>query len=370
MLTVGGDAGPAVRDVLASCLCAVEGAPNPLGLPRMRSAAVVLVDGLGAAALAARSGHARTLAGRAGAEAPIASGFPTTTASALASLATGEDPGVHGLVGYATLDPATRAVVNQLRGFDSELPPGWQRATTLFERARERSIRAVAVGPRHYADSGFTREVLRGAEYLGARTMEARFEALAAALRRGRGIGYLYVPELDVAAHAEGWTSTRWTAELETFEAALVDGLRLLGPEVGLVVTADHGIIDVPRADHLLIDELPGLLDGVRVVAGEPRCLQLHLLRPEEADATADHWASALGADAVVVTRATAIAAGWFGRVDPEVAPRIGDVLVAVRGRRALYDSRNERGRGMVGQHGSWDDEERLVPLARFGAAA
>lgn len=370
MLTAGGGAGPAVRDVLTSCLDAVLGRPNPLGLPTMRCAAVVLVDGLGAAALAARAGHARTLAARVADGAPMISGFPTTTAAALASLATGTDPGTHGLVGYSALDPSTGAVVNQLRGFDSVLPLGWQRATTVFERAREQGLRAVAVGPRHYADSGFTRAVLRGAEYLGARTMEARFDALAAAFRRGRGIGYLYVPELDVAAHAEGWGSTRWTAELETFEAALVSGLRLLGPDVGLVVTADHGILDVPRDDHVLFDLLPGLLDGVRVIAGEPRCLQLHLHRPAEADEVATAWGAALGGSAVVAARARAIGEGWFGAVDSVVAPRIGDVLVAARGSLALYESGDDRGRAMVGQHGSWDDEERLVPLARFGAAA
>ena len=117
MVTAGRDAGPAVRDVLASCLAAVLGRPNPLDLPRMRCAAVVLVDGLGAAALAARAGHARTFAARAAAEPPMVSGFPTTTAAALASLATATDPGTHGLVGYSALDPATGAVVNQLRGF-------------------------------------------------------------------------------------------------------------------------------------------------------------------------------------------------------------------------------------------------------------
>jgi hypothetical protein len=369
MLTAGTDGAPALRDVLASCLAAVHGEPNRLALPRMRCAAVVLVDGLGAAALAARAGHARVLAGRAAEGTPLASGFPTTTAAALTSLTTGTDPGEHGIVGYSALEPGSGAVVNQLRGFDDVLPPDWQRSQTLFEQARASEVRPVAVGPRHYADSGFTGAVLRGAEYLGARTMEARFEALAHAFRRGRSIGYLYVPELDVAAHAEGWRSPRWTAELETFEAALMAGLRLLAPDVGLVVTADHGMVDVDREDHVLYDTLPGLLDPVRAVAGEPRCLQLHLAPGEEARAVADTWRSALGEAATVVTRAEAVELSWFGRVEPEVLPRIGDVLVAARGGVALYDSRNERGRGMVGQHGSWEDEERLVPLARFGTA-
>jgi hypothetical protein len=56
--------------------------------------------------------------------------------------------------------------------------------------------------------------------------------------------------------------------------------------------------------------------------------------------------------------------------VDAEVAPRIGDLIVAARKRIAYYDSRaaSQKGRSMIGQHGSWSPEETTVPLLRFGA--
>src|SRR5436305_716631 len=132
MISAGGDGPPALRNVLVSCLAAVQGEPNLLGMPAVRAAAVVVVDGLGAQALAARAGHARALAARAAASAPLGSGFPTTTAAALTTLTTGTDPGVHGVVGYTALDPGSGEVVNQLRGFDDVLPAGWQRSPTLF----------------------------------------------------------------------------------------------------------------------------------------------------------------------------------------------------------------------------------------------
>ena len=64
--------------------------------------------------------------------------------------------------------------------------------------------------------------------------------------------------------------------------------------------------------------------------------------------------------------------AGLFGRVVPEVLPRIGDVLVAARSGIAYYDDRlDDKGaQRMVGQHGSLTDEERIVPLIRLGAFA
>ena len=73
-----------------------------------------------------------------------------------------------------------------------------------------------------------------------------------------------------------------------------------------------------------------------------------------------------------VFSREEAIAGGLFGDVDPEVAPRIGDVLVAARARVAYYDDRlsDKRAQTMVGQHGSLTDEECTVPLVRLGAFA
>lgn len=360
-----------LRDVFTSCLAAVLGRPNPLRLPPMRHAAVVLVDGLGAEALAARAGHARTLAAASGKRARMVSGFPTTTAAALASLTTGTDPGQHGLVGYSALDPATGVVVNQLHGFDDGLlPDTWQRCPTVFEQAAGEGVRAVAIGPRHYATTGFTRAVLRGAEYLGARTIAARFEAWQQVVAGpGPSIAYLYVPELDVAAHADGWQSPRWTQQLEAVDAAVADCVAGLPADAGLVLTADHGILDTSPDRHLFYDVVPRLLDDVLAVAGEPRCRQLHLRAGADPVAVAAAWNEAFGGAVRAVTRAQAIGEQWFGTVDAAVEPRIGDVLIAATGRWVLLDSRRANGHGMIGQHGSWTSAERIVPLLRFGAA-
>jgi hypothetical protein len=133
--------------------------------------------------------------------------------------------------------------------------------------------------------------------------------------------------------------------------------------------------VDVPVRSHLLIDTVPGLVEGIRFVAGEPRCLQLHFepdLSPRERDAVVELWRESESARAWVATRAEAIAAGWFGVVDDEVAPRIGDLLVAARKNVAYYDGRtaSPRSLAMIGQHGSWSPAEMQVPLLRFGAHA
>ncbi len=348
-------------DVLPGALDAVTGRPNLLGLPRRTSVVVLLVDGLGAESLRERAGHARTLAGAV--RRRITSGGPTTTAAALTTLATGADAGEHGVVGFAALDPGADRVVNQLRGFDSQLPAGWQRRPTVFEAAEERGVTALAVGPRHYASSGFTREVLRGAEYRGARTVAERLSTSVDGLRdAGGGIAYCYVPELDVIGHREGRGSFAWTAELEQLDAA-VAGTRLRPGET-LLVTADHGMVDVPEEAHVVLADVPGLLEDVRHLAGEPRLLHVHLEPGADPVGSAARWQDALGRRVDVRTRQQSVQEGWFGRTDDAVLPRIGDLLIAARGRTALYATADDPGRGMVGQHGAWTDAERFVPLA------
>lgn len=366
-----------LADVLPSCLSALGGRANRLGLGRVSSAAVLLVDGLGSTALKSRAGHARTLSGAAGAKV-IESGFPTTTAAALATLTTGVLPGEHGLVGYTALDPENNRVVNQLSGWDERIDPAtWQRAPTVFESAVAEGHGALAVGAERYRNSGFSDAVLRGADYLAGASIAGRFSAALDRMHGGDGSSllYIYVPELDIAAHASGWESPEWTDRLEALDADLRDFVRELRPGDGLLVTADHGILDIPHRAHVFIDAVPGLLDGVRFVAGDPRCLQLHFepgLPAAEREGIVRRWREAESFRAWVATREEAIAANWFGTVSAEVEPRIGDLLVAARKGIAYYDSRipPTHGQPMIGQHGSFSADEVRVPLLGFGAFA
>lgn len=359
--------------VLPSSLAAVSAGANELGLPPLEHVVVIVVDGLGAASLRARAGHARTLAPLLGKATTIDAGFPTTTAAALATLTTGTTPGEHGLVGYRVRDAAGR-LTNQLSGWDAAMHPDtWQRSRTVFERAADQGVRARAIGLPKFENTGFTAAVLRGAEFTGVSKLADRFAAAADIVASpGPGLTYLYVAELDQLAHARGWESPEWTAALETVDALVAGFARGLGAGRGALLTADHGVVDVPHSGHILYDTAPELLEGVAGIAGEPRLLHLYLEDGAPPAAVAERWRDSEGERSWVATRSEAIGAGWFGpSVHPEVAPRIGDVLVAARKRIAYYDGRDPQrtGRNMVGQHGSLTPEETRVPLLRFGAA-
>lgn len=361
-----------LADVLTSSLASLAHAPNPLGLPAAAKAVVVLADGLGVSNLRARAGHARFLTGHL-AKADVVDGvFPATTAAGIASLTTGLAPGTHGLVGYKVLDAANDRVVNQLTGWDAGMQPlRWQNQPTVFEQAANVGIPSFAVGPKRFADSGFSQAVLRGARYQPAESIGARFEAAREIFdAEPSALVYLYVPELDINAHAHGWESDRWLAQLENLDAEAARFAGRLRPDEGMILTADHGVVDVPAAKQVLFDTVPQLVAGVRHIGGDPRCLQLYTAPGVDADELAAAWRAVEGERAWVFTRDEAVQAGLFGDVRAEALERIGNVIVAARKLIAYYDSRepNQSARSMVGQHGSLTDEELRVPLIRLGA--
>jgi len=355
-----------LADVMPSCLAALRGEGNALGLSEVRAAIVLLVDGLGALALRERAGHARTLS--ASGES-MDSGFPTTTASALATLTTGSRAGQHGLVGYSVLDAENDRLINQLSGWEGLDPHVWQGMPTAFEKAVDAGLRASAIMPTRYHDSPFTHAVLRGAAYVAGVTIADRLAAAAAlvATPGAPQLIYVYVYELDKAGHAYGWESEQWMTALEDLDAAVRDFT--LPRDVGLIVTADHGMVDVAAHNQVVFDAVPELMAGVEHVGGEPRCLQLYFGADADRAATITAWHESEDSRSWVVTRQEAIAAGWFGDVRPEVEGRIGDLIVAARKQIAYYQSTSSpRSMAMIGQHGSWSAAEVRVPLLRFGA--
>lgn len=338
-----------------------------------RSAIVFVIDGLGAHNLSARAGHARFLSA-AGAKKDVArTVFPSTTASALTSLLTGAAPGEHGIVGYRVLVPDADDVVNQLRGWDTDdLPPSWQRAEPFTQRFATEGRPSFVVSKSEYAGTGFTRATMGGAEFVASADVAERVRIAAdLAARHPGSFVYVYVPDLDAIGHKRGWQSDEWVAALERMDAAARTLSDALAPGTGALITADHGMVDVPRHRHVLLTDASDLVADVRHIGGEPRMLHLYA-EPGAAAAVLDRWSAAEAGRSWVLSREEAIGAGLFGAVDADVVPRIGDVIVAARSGIAYYDDRlDDKGaQRMVGQHGSLTNEERTVPLIRLGAFA
>lgn len=338
-----------------------------LGLPSASRYVVLLVDGLGWQNLYGSVRELDYLADQLDDATRITSGVPATTATSLTSLGTGRPPGEHGIVGYSFWLPEQRQVLNPLVWDVDVAPSVVQPWPTVFDAAMSAGVAVTSVSLDRFADSGLTQAALRGADFSGFATEsdeQTRIELICQAAARGpRSLVYAYERELDHTGHVLGCGSDAWLKHLRRIDHMCLRLRAELPADTVLIVTADHGMIDVPTEHQLIVEDEPGLMGGVAVLAGEGRLRQLYLAPGHEPAEVARRWADRLGDLAWVRTRDEGIDDGWFGPVRGPVRGRIGDVLVALRSDWAVMTRAVPRELSLVGMHGSLTRAEMEVPL-------
>ncbi|MDT0277851.1 alkaline phosphatase family protein [Blastococcus goldschmidtiae] len=342
--------------------------PDPLGLTTAlagaRRVAVLLIDGLGADLVRRHAELAPTLAGLAAPAGDLSAPCPSTTPVSLTTLGTGLPPGSHGILGFVTDVPGEDRTLDHTKWRDDPDPGSWAPQPTVFARAAAAGVPTTVVAPYAYTGSGLSRAAYGGATYTG--TVGAG--DLAALVLRAlhatpRALVYGYFADLDLTGHVRGVDSGSWRAQLQLVDRMVEQIVAGLPGDAALLVTADHGMLDVPPGTRLDLDAVPGLADGVRLLAGEPRARYVHAVPGAAADVL-DRWRGVLGERVWVVSRDEAVASGVFGAVDPGMAARIGDVVALARGTWALTASEREPGPSrLTAFHGSLTATELAIPL-------
>lgn len=366
-----------ICDVLpaAAALLGASGGVDRLGLmesigPKDR-VAVVLVDGLGRHLLPELAGGAPLLAavlgGGTGRLTELTCTFPSTTPSSLVSLGTGAWPGRHGILGFTLNVPGTDRVLTHIVWRDDPPHDEWQPLPTWFGRLRRSGIGARAVLPAAFMGSGLTDAAYRGAQFRPTQPTDDYTAELVAELAAAPGLVYGYTAELDTAAHLFGIGSPQWHEAAARVDALLTRLVEALSPGSALLVTADHGGLNVPPDARVDLDTEPGLAEGVRVVAGEARVRYLHTEPGAAADVQAA-WTESLHGRARVYSREQAVATGMFGPVDPAHLARIGDVVVVCTGDTAVLATAHEPPEmaRLIGFHGGPTPAEMAIPLIVF----
>ena len=296
----------------------------------------------------------------------IQTAFPSTTATSLATLTTGVMPGAHGMLGYTVQVPRSGGrLLNALKWDERVDPENWQPVETLFQRATAAGITVTHVAAKRYENSGFTRAVFRGANYKGANVVTDLISETKLALQATPSFVYLYVNDLDTAGHSDGVGSEKWIAALTMIDQMLSQLMKEVPKGTRIWVTSDHGMINVE--EKIIIGQDNPLLQGVSVIAGEPRARHVYLETdsPSARTETASLWQQYLQDKALVLTRENAISSNLFGtEVTPDAYDRMGEIIALARGGVVLLDAdRADKEGAMVGHHGSDSDIESQVGL-------
>ena len=363
---------PAPKDVgrlshvFGSALAAVGGnTENRLRLAKASHSVVVLIDGLGWHNLQDAKAYARFLSSRQ--LDSIRCEFPSTTATSLTGLATGERSGSHGMIGYSVFKRSNQKPMNLLTGWGSvDEAKGFKKVKSLSEAVENVAVRVI--GPSVYKDSGFSAITMPNVNYVVADSISERF-AKALRVPSQNSVTYLYVPELDQLAHKFGVSSTKWLDALEEVDGELSKFNSQLPSNFGVLVTADHGVIDVPSENHVFLDEFDWYVDSVLHTAGDPRCNFVYLSEGVDSAAFTLALKHQFGASAYVCDSSELKISGWADWTTPTTSEVAPDLVIIWNGNAVAYDRRVAKPQylKMIGQHGGISDQETRIPLIKLG---
>jgi hypothetical protein len=316
---------------------------------------------------------------------PVTSVYPSTTATALASLMTGVEPIAHGLLGYELWLReygvlAQMLAVQPAYGTGREtlldwglVPESFLPVPGLGTLLAQRGIECYGYLPTALTRSPLSRMLYRGFGHLlgyeGVHDLWAQVGRGLAQDQAPRSFHWVYWGGIDAAIHKhgdadgpDGWVA-QYQAVTDAFETQFLPGLESRWREgTLLIVCADHGFVDTPVEYAHDVDRDPVLQRELMVPnSGETRASFLHCLRGDDAGAR-DAIQQSLG-DAYLVRRThDVVAAGLFGHAQPasESLPRLGHLHVFCRSRH--YLDRRERRLVLRGRHGGLAPEEMLIP--------
>ena len=317
---------------------------------------LILLDGVGWQQLTTRAHLTPTLSAMAGG--PITSVLPTTTATALTSLTTGTTPGEHGVVGYRI--NVHGEVLNVLRWTTAAgdarqtIPPGKVQIQLPFLGHRPPVITKA-----EFVRTGFTLAHLESVRFTGYRQPSTLVTEVGRLARAHEPFVYAYYDGVDKVSHEYG-LGDYYDAELHAADRLVADVLDAVPSDTAVVVTSDHGQVDVGARVVPLASEVAA---HVSLQSGEGRFRWLHA-RPGHARALFESAKAHHGDVAWVHTRDEAIDNGWFGpSVSSDAAARLGDVALLAFADVAFTEPNDTGPFELVGRHGSATAAEMYVPL-------
>ena len=281
---------------------------------------------------------------------------PSTTATALTSITTGVPPGEHGIVGYRI--SIEGGILNSLRwstGNSADRPDPYQfQLMPVFDNQQPKVVSSA-----EHEGSGFSNAHLRDTRFSGYKNRSQLVELIVDSVNTSEPFVYAYWDGVDRVAHEFGFTD-RYFSELTECDQMIAELLQRLPSNVALVVTADHGQVEV---EDRMIGLTRDLNDLVSKQSGEARFRWLHALPGMEEDliqASKETFENS----AWVMSQKEILEAGFLGPlVSERVRGRLGDVALLAREKIGFIDPAEKMPFELITRHGSLTKEEMHVPL-------
>lgn len=303
--------------------------------------------------------------------------FPSTTASAITTFLTGLAPQQHAVTGWHMYFRELGSVVAVLPFRPRYGGPSLKAAgispkdlighSPVFDRI---GTPGWVVSPERIVHSEFNvahsgRARRRGYESLGGMFGEIR--AALAEPGPERRFVYAYFPELDSLSHEYGTASAETAACFAGLDAAFGRFLEdVAGSGSTILVTADHGFIDVQPEQCIDLADHPALAETLALPLCGERRLAYCYVRPDKRSRFERYSRGELGHALDLFTGKALVEKGYFGlgKPDPRLLQRIGDYVLVMKDGWTIKDRvAGEVHHTLVGVHGGVTAAEMYVPL-------
>ncbi|HEY0720628.1 MAG TPA: alkaline phosphatase family protein [Gammaproteobacteria bacterium] len=303
--------------------------------------------------------------------------FPSTTASAVTSFATGVAPQQHAITGWhlwlrelgsvATILPFVPRHGGAGYGQAGFSPSQFIGSAPLFDRL---NVPVEVLSPEWIVHSDYTRATSGNAPRHGYRKFDELLQKIGALVADGAPrFVYGYWAELDSLAHEFGANSHPVVKHLLAMDAGLATLAQTLGPSGALLlITADHGLLDTDGPHTLYVHDHPPLAEALTLpLCGEPRTAFCYL-RPRQEQRFLAYVRGELGHCCEVVESGALIAQGFFGfgTPHPELEARVGDYTLLMKENYVIRQRLPfEKPFRQIGVHGGLSRAEMRVPLIK-----
>jgi hypothetical protein len=380
---------------------------KPVGTPLPRDAigetkgidnvVFLLLDGFGMSAWRRQQGEGfvKTMSKR-GSVRSITTVFPSTTAAALTTFATGLTPQEHGLHEWFLYIKDLDAVIATLpfsfaRDYNdrraNETLKGHMNPATLFSgkpifgRLREAGVQVQSFLSRGLAGTSYNTVAYASTDKVVFSSGPEMATLLRKAIESARRPSFFYVywSYIDATEHRYGPATDESELEASSVSYVLQKGLverlgRRAAKRTLLIASADHGQVPISPEKTIYLNKYRTVVNGLRKLKsglpipanGSARDVFLHVQEDKE-EKVMDLLAKGLAGRASVVRVRDAVEHGLFGLNKPsrKFKERVGSLLILPHGNRTVwYRDTPDYELDLRGHHGGLSREEMMVPLA------
>jgi len=304
----------------------------------------------------------------------ITSIFPTTSPAAAPCFLTGQTAGEHGMLGHTLyikeLGGMVRALRNKGRGgADLKMKP--MKSLYDFKSVCDRiKVSSYTFFDEKIVDTELDTILSGKAKRVGIKDAKDMFDKINGILDSDKKRKFMFAlwSEHDYLLHDHRSKSNKVLDNLKMFDKLLKEFVsNIKGTDTMVIVTADHGMIDVPDNKMIWISDHPKLKECLRwTMNGQQRYLYCHIKKDKK-----EEFVSYVKKNlpCKILSTQEILDMKLFGLFSyhKDIKNRIGDYVLIPRDDYAFYDlspgeERDSYGLN-YGDHGGLSSDEMFVPL-------